>query len=552
MGGVALLLWGLHMVQSGIVRAFGADLRRVLGAVLRNPFKAFAAGAAVTAALQSSTATGLMVASFAASGVIPLIPALVVMLGANVGTTLIVQLLSFDVARIAPIFLVVGYVAFRHGQRTRVRDLGRVAIGLGLMLLALHILVHELDLATQAPVMTMLLGAVGNSPVLALLAGTLLAWAAHSSVAVVLLIMSLATHQVLTPVAAIALVAGANLGSALNPVFESAASPAARRLSVGNLINRVTGCVLVVPLASALAPWLTWLEPNVARQVADFHTLFNLALAAMFVPLLQPLARLLARLFPDRTDAAQDPGAPLYLDPAALPSPSVALTCAAREVLHLGDLVEAMLRKTMVAFRTDDRKLVAEIERMDDDVDKLHEAIKLYVTAITRESLDETDGRRAMEIVSLAINLEHVGDIVDKNLMELAGKKIKNRLKFSGEGAVELERFHARIMGSLKLALGVFISGDVKMARELLREKAHVREAERTAAEAHLARLREGRRESIETSSLHLDVLRDLKRVHSHICSAAYPVLEAAGELRESRLREHHPVPADASRPQSG
>ncbi|HKW53360.1 MAG TPA: PhoU domain-containing protein [Stellaceae bacterium] len=204
----------------------------------------------------------------------------------------------------------------------------------------------------------------------------------------------------------------------------------------------------------------------------------------------------------------------------------------------MGDVVETMLRRSMRAFLTDDRKLVAEIERMDDAVDRLHESIKLYVTEITRESLDGASGRRAMEIIAFSINLEHIGDIIDKNLMELATKKIKHKYKFSSEGAAELEALHARVVGNLTLALGVFMSADAGIARRLLGEKVYVREAERAAAESHLARLREGRPESIETSSLHLDILRDLKRIHSHICSAAYPVLEAAGELHPSRLRD--------------
>jgi phosphate:Na+ symporter len=231
-----------------------------------------------------------------------------------------------------------------------------------------------------------------------------------------------------------------------------------------------------------------------------------------------------------------DPATPAYLDPAAMQTPSVALTCAARETMHMGDIVEAMLRQSMAALLTDDRKLVSEVERMDNAVDKLHEAIKLYVTEVTREALDVEDGRRAMEIITFAINLEHIGDIVETNLMELATKKIRNKLKFSKEGAAELEAFHRRVVDNLKLALGVFISGDAKIARQLLQEKVSVREAERVAAESHFARLREGRPESIETSSLHIDILRDLKRIHSHICSVAYPVLEAAGELQPSRL----------------
>jgi phosphate:Na+ symporter len=538
MGGVALLLWGLHMVHSGIVRAFGSDLRRLLGIALRNRFLAFLAGIFVTALLQSSTATGLMTASFASGGAVDLIPALAIMLGANVGTTLIVQVLSFDISAVAPVLFIVGLIAFKHGGRTRTRDLGRVAIGIGLMLLSLHILLDTLAPAEQAPAVRELLAAITGEPLLCVLIAAALTWAAHSSVAVVLLVMSLAYSGFIAPVAALALVLGANLGSAINPLVEGsqADNPATRRLPLGNLLNRVVGCVLVLPFLHPIADALQRIEPNASRAAADFHTVFNVALALVFILPLGGLASLLTRFLPEKKKPS-DPASPLYLDETAIDTPTVALVCAARETLHIGDIVETMLRQTMTALLTDDRKLVAEISRMDNAVDGLDEAVKLYLTKLTRSSLDERDGHRAMEIISFSINLEHVGDIIDKNLMELAAKKIKRRLVFSKAGAAELAAFHQEVLDNLKLAFSVFMSGDVKTARQLITEKTELRAAEIAAAESHLARLREGRPESIESSSLHLDILRDLKRIHSHICSVAYPVLEAAGELQPNRLK---------------
>jgi phosphate:Na+ symporter len=537
-GGIALLLWGLHMVQSGILRAFGSDLRRVLAITLRNRLAALLAGIGATALLQSSTATALMTATFLGDGLVGLVPALAIMLGANIGTTLTVQVFSFDVSSAAPVLLGIGVILFKNSVRTRMRDLGRVAIGLGLMLLSLHILLDSLAPAESAPHVQALLAAITGMPLLNVIFGAALAWAAHSSVAVVLLVVSLAYSNFITPVAALALVLGANLGSAINPLIEggSLRNPIARRLPLGNLINRLVGCALVLPFLYPIAGFMSSFETSPVRLVADFHTFFNLALAAIFIIPLPAFAKLLQWLLPPPA-APFDPSAPIYLDEAAIGTPSLALTCAARETLHMGDLVETMLRDTMVALMTDDRKLVATIERMDNSVDKLHEAIKLYVTKITRESLDDREGTRAMEIIAFAINLEHIGDIIDKNLMELASKKIKHRFKFSDEGMAELRELHGRVLSNLKLALGVFISGDAKIARLLIEEKVGIREAERTAAEHHLARLREGRTESIETSSLHLDVLRDFKRIHSHICAAAYPVLEGTGELQPSRLR---------------
>jgi phosphate:Na+ symporter len=538
-GGVALLLWGLHMVHSGIVRAFGSDLRRFLGMALRNRFAAFAAGIFVTALLQSSTATGLMTASFVTGGTVDLIPALAIMLGANVGTTLIVQVLSFNVSAVAPVLFLVGVITFKRGSQTRTRDLGRVAIGVGIMVLSLHILLDTLAPAENAPAVRALLGAMTGDPMLCLLMAAALTWAAHSSVTVVLLVMSLAYSNFITPVAALALILGANLGSAINPLVEGSRgdNPASRRLPLGNLLNRIVGCALVLPFLNPIADELARLEPNPSRMAADFHTAFNLALALVFIFPLKPLATLLTRLLPERVKPS-DPSTPLYLDDSALGTPSVALACAARETLHIGDIIEGMLRRTMTALMTDDRKMVTEICRMDDAVDRLDEAVKLYVTKLTRESLNQQDGHRAMEIISFSINLEHVGDIIDKNLMELAAKKIKRRVVFSTEGAAELQSFHQEVVDNLKLAFSVFMSGDVKIARLLVNEKATLRAAEFAAAESHLARLRDGRPESIESSSLHLDILRDLKRIHSHICSVAYAVLERAGELQVSRLKE--------------
>ena len=545
-GGVALLLWGLHMVHSGIVRAFGARIRHFLGSVFKSRFHAFTAGVGVTAILQSSTATALMLSSFSASGLVDLVPALAVMLGANVGTTLIVQLLSFDSSAVAPLLLVTGVVAFKRGTQTIVKDLGRVAIGLGLMLLSLHSLLSSLAPVEHAPVVRELFAAITGEPLLTLLIGAVLTWAAHSSVATILLTMSLAYSGFVTPTAALALVLGANLGSALNPLMEGMGStnPAHRRLPVGNLINRLVGCIIFLPLLDPVVQLLQKIDPNPVRLAADFHTLFNVVMALVFLFPLGMISTMLERLLPD-VKAADDPSVPLYLDETAIETPTVALACASRETLRMGDIIDSMLQQTMTAILTNDRKLVAQVCEKDNTVDRLHEAIKLYVIKVTHESLDDAEGQRAMEILSLAINLEHIGDIIDKNLMDLASKKIKRQLRFSDEGAAELQEFHHIVRDNLKLAMTIFLSGDVKLARQLLDEKSRIRELEFAAAENHMNRLREGRIESLETSSLHLDILRDLKRIHSHICSAAYPALEAAGELNKTRLKPLA-VPADA------
>ncbi len=535
MGAVALLLWGLHMVRTGILRAFGTDLRSGLSKALGNRGTAFVAGLGLTAVLQSSTATALITTAFTAEGIVALVPALAIMLGANVGTTLIVQLLSFNISELAPVLFIVGLVAFRSGPRSRIKDMGRVCIGLGLMLLSLHILLDTLAPAENAPSVRVLVNAITGDPVMCIIVAAAVTWAAHSSVATVLLIMSLAYSQFITPYAAIALVLGANLGSAINPVVEGARreSPESYRLPVGNLLNRILGVALVLPFLRPLSEIATHWQPDMAKLTAQFHVAFNVATAAIFIGLLDPIADMLVKLFPERR-LATDPSKPRYLEESALETPSLALADAAREALRMGDMVEVMLQQVMTALMTNDRSLAVQVSRMDNAVDRLDEAIKLYLTKLTRGSLDEREGRRAMEIISFAINLEHVGDIIDKNLSELATKKIKRKLQFSTEGAAELSSFHRKILESLRVAFGVFMSGDVTEARKLLAHKSELRSAELAATERHLDRLREGRPETIETTSLHLDVLRDLKRIHSHICAVAYPVLEVTGELSAS------------------
>ena len=537
LGAAALLIWGLRMVRTGILRAYGGSLRRRLGRSMSNRLAAFAAGLGITLLLQSSTATVLMAGSFASRGLVDTAAALAIMLGADVGTTLVAQIFSSPLGFLSPLLVLAGVVAFQASKASRPRDLGRAVIGLGIVLLALHMISATAEPIRQSPMMTELLGALAGEPLLAALLAALLTVLSTSSLAVVLMVIAFAASGLVTLPLALALILGANLGSAVTPLIATlTASPEERRVPLGNFIFRLSGVVVMLPLVDEIAPLIARLEHSGARQVADFHTAFNVALALVFLPLIGPVARFCSRLLPARSDT-EDGAKPRYLERAALESPAVAIANAARETLRMGDIVARMLRDTVDVFRNDDRRLLREVEQLDDQVDALHEAIKLYLTEVSREALDQEDHKRAIDVITFTTNLEHVGDIVDKNLMELAQKKIRNHLKFSGEGLAEICAMHKRLMDNVALALNVFMSGDVKLARQLLAEKVTFRELERQASESHLARLRSGKLESIETSSLHLDVLRDLKRINSHLTSVAYPILDTAGELRQSRLQ---------------
>ncbi|MGA9865455.1 MAG: Na/Pi cotransporter family protein [Acetobacteraceae bacterium] len=539
-GFVALLLWGVHMVQTGVQRAFGPRLRLVLGAALRTRVKGFAAGLGVTAILQSSTATALMVTGFAAAGLVSLVSGLGVMLGANVGTTLIVQVLSLNVAAAAPALVLVGVVMFRRGQESRWRDLGRTAIGLGLVLLALHEMLVLLEPMEQGAGLRLIAGVLANQPVLALVLGALLAWAAHSSATVVLLVMSLAASLVLPLHAALAMTLGANLGTAINPCLEGGAGDdrEALRLPLGNLGFRIVSCACVLPALDPIGRFFAALEPNPARAVADFHTLFNLAAAVVFLPLLSPYAALLRRLLPARAQPT-DPTRPAYLDPDARSNPVVAIGAAARESLRLADVLESMLVGLRDALRKADRKRIGETRRLDDVLDALNTAVKTYLISLDDAAMTAADHRRANEVLSFATNIEQAGDVIERNLLGHVAKLNKRGLAFSAEGLAEMLAMLDRLVANLRASAIVFMSDDPRAARLLAAEKQGFRDLETAATVGHFDRLRAGRVETAETSALHLDMIRDLKRVNAHlVAAAAYPVLEGQGELLASRVRE--------------
>jgi phosphate:Na+ symporter len=541
-GAVALLLWGVRMVRTGLTRAFGATLRKVIGACSKNRFTAFGGGIALTALLQSSTATALLVASFASRGLITLSIAIAVMLGANVGTTLTSQVLSFNLNWLSPLAIAIGVISFLSGPSDKARHLGRVAIGLGLMLMSLQLLSAGTEPLRTSQSFIAALEGMQDEYVIAVLIGALATWAVHSSLSIVLLVMSFAASGIVHTPIALALVIGANIGGAWAPYMDqSPTDPEARRVPLANLITRVIVGIAFLPLLLPMVRWLALVDPVPARMAVNFHTLFSLVAAVAFLPFTEPMARLVRRLVPDRP-VSDDPARPRHLDSHVLDTPAEALACAMRETLYLGDRVGDMLRETMNVFEKNDEKGMKSIAGQDDVVDHLYEAIKLYLVKVSRNELGEEESRRYIEILSFTTNLEHIGDIIDKNLMELAAKKIKNNWTFSAEGMAELKSLHARVYDNLRLSMNVFTSRDLALARRLVSEKTEMREIEAKAADSHFARLREGRPESIETSTIHIDVIRDLKRINGHLTSVAYPILDAAGELADTRLKESQPL----------
>lgn len=544
-GAVALLIWATRLVRTGVMRAFGEGLRGAIGRATRTRLGACLAGMGAACALQSSGAVGLLLASFADRGLIALAPALAVMLGADLGSSLVVQALTFPLQGLAPFLLILGVTCFMASASAGWRHAGRIVIGLALMLMALGMIGAASVPLRADPVLALVLQHMGDAPVLALLMGAALTWLAHSSVAMILFFVSLAAGGVLDPVLALELVLGANIGSGLIPLgLAMRSGVAARRVLVGNLLFRAAAALVAVFLAEEMAGVLAGAGADAGRVIAHAHTAFNLVLAAAFLPLTGVAARALTRLLPEPVAPAAERRV-THLDLDALDRPTIALSGATREVLRLAETVEVMLRDAILPFGESDGQRREDIRRLDADVDSLQEQIKLYLTRLTRRPLPEAEARRAFDLILFTTNLEHVGDIIDKNLLALAGKKQRLKLSFSPEGWSELTRMHAMAVEQMRLAVTVFVTRDADMARELVRVKENVRRVEREATENHLRRLRDGTLASIETSSLHIDMLRDLKRIIAHLTTVAHPILEATGELRESRLRgvEERPPP---------
>lgn len=535
LGAAALLLLGLRLLKSGVNAAFGTQLRLFLASSTRNRFAAFGAGLVATLALQSSTAMAVMVSSFVAQGLVTAMMAQAVMLGANVGTSVVTQVLALDLHWLGPGAVLVGvFASTRKAKRSR--GLGEAIIGLGLMLLSLKLMGEATLPIREAPAVASFFALLGGAPIVAIALSAVLAAVSASSLAVVLFVMALAGAGSIDASLCLLLVAGANLGGAVPPVWAAGAEgPSAKRVATTNLVARGLGAALMLLAMGWITPMIPG-DTDLARLVVNAHVGFNLALALILLPFIGPLTKIMARLMPDGGPGAEH--GPRHLDELALSDPPSALAAATRETLRVGDIIENMLEVSLGALKTNDEQLCQSIFQIDDQVDTLQGAIKLYLARLDHTALDENGQRQAAAIVDYAVNLEHVGDIIERSLSRLTLKKIEKQLQFSPEGMAEIAELYQDTIDNLQLAQSVFLSRDMGLARRLMESKLTIRIKERASASRHMTRLQDKQAATLQTTSLHLDVLRDLKRINSHLVSVAHPILEDAGLLRDSRLRK--------------
>ena len=539
-GSVCLLLWGTRMVKMGFTRAYGSSLRLWISRGTKNRFTSAISGFAATALLQSSTAAALLMLSFVKKHSIPLTAAIAFVIGADIATTIVAQILTFDLSWLAPVLMsigIIGHIKYEHGGRER--HIFRLFIGIGLMLLSLTLIRDATLPLKTSETLPLIIAPLENDPYMAIAFAAILTWIIHSSLAAILLFAAFGSQGFIDLELAYMLVIGTNLGGAfISFIATYAQGNEARQVTSANIIMRATcGLILVFFMTDAL-DLFTQYDLDPARQIVTLHVLFNIILAIAFLPLVGIMAKIGELLFPVSEEEEQDEANPIYLDDEALMTPVIALASAARETMRMAEMVEQMLTQTIECFKQNNDSMAKEVSREDETIDRLYAAIKHYLAKMTQESLDPKEADRYLQILTFATNLEHVGDIIDTSLMELAKKKIKNGERFSDEGWKEIKNFHAQVLQNMKLAQSLFLSEDPSLARILIDSKKTIREAEQETSTQHFQRLREGLPETIATSSIHLDVVRDYRRINSYITTVAYQIIETTARHANER-RKH-------------
>jgi phosphate:Na+ symporter len=526
------------MVRTGVTRAFGASLRKIISKSTSNRYKAFIAGIGVTAILQSSTATSMIISSFVGRGLMTVGAGLAVMLGADVGTTMVAQVLSFDFTWVAPFMMLIGYILFSiYQEKGKGEHVGTVLLGLGMMLFALSFIKASALPMEQSKTIPLILAPLDDDLFLAVIVSSLMTWMCQSSLAIVLLLVSFVSSGMLPVHLGFGMVLGANLGGLISPLMVAMKDgPVASRIPFGNLITRICGVLAVMPLISVALHYIALLGTDPGRMVVNFHTAFNICLALVFLPLLGYVEKLALRALPD-PDMSEDPGSPRYLDTKSMDTPTIALASAARETLRMADLAERMLEDTIKVLKTNNLALLSKIKEQDNIVDQIYKSIKGYMARLSQTAFDPEEAHRYIQILTFSTNLEHAGDTIDKSLLPMAEKKALAQNSFSPQGMAEIENIHNLVLESVRLAQTVFVSGDVRLARKMSEGKDILRKAEQDAMATHIDRLRDAIPETIATSSMHLDIIRDYRRINTYMCTVAYALLEQKGQLITSRVR---------------
>lgn len=541
-GAVALMLYATRLVKTGVERAYGHILRQRLRATMRNPFMAVLAGTGLAIALQSSTAVTLLVGSFAGSGIVSGLAGQLAVRGAEIGSALVAKLLTFDLSMLVPLLLVIGTFLFMGSERRSWQQNGRIIVGVGLLILSLRMMGEASVPLRDSPLLPQILEYFSHDSVTAFLIAAAMTWAFQSSIAAILLMATLASQGIISHDLGIVLALGVNLGSSgIAPMLTRGAEPAVRVVPVGNLLMRGAGSVVMLALVMMFRPDLAFLGADAGARVVNAHILFNVIILLLGMPLAGLVYRA-SELMVGMTRsgggaAAHEEARFTALDQTALDNPPQAIANATREVMRICETVDQLLAGIIHLYEDADEARIAAFAARDDEVDSRHAAVKLYLARVTRNQLSDHDALRTQELLGACVRLEQVGDIIVRNMLVHVRKKMELGLSFAPEGWRDLVAFHAAVLANARMAFNVLVSHDIGTAWQLVQEKDRLREREKAISQAHFLRLRDGTPQSIETSSIHLDTIRDLKQINSLLTSMAYPVLEEHGLLSSSRLK---------------
>lgn len=540
-GAAALLIWAVRLVRTGVERAWSVQLRRWLRQGEKSRLVAAAMGLFAALALQSSTAVAMLSTGFIAAGTLTAGAGLAILLGADAGSALVAQVLLARADWVVPLLLVTGVGLFLRAERRQFRMAGRVLIGLALIFVSLSLIRDATEPLRDSPATAAVMRYLGGDILTAFVLGALLAWAVHSSVAAILLFVTLAAQSMLPGPAAAAMVLGANLGgSVIAFVLTLGADISARRVVVANLLLRGGGAILTLLLVRQAGVLPDWLGATPPRQAINLHLAFNLAVLVIGLPLTAIVLKLVGSFVTPPPEAARLERVSA-LDPTALADPDRALTCATREILQMGEGVEAMLRSVIRIYGQWDDPVADAIRAKENDVDRIHINTKLYLARLQREHNDDEVSARALELADMAVNLESAGNVIADTMLGLAKRLDEGGIAFSPTGSAEIRDFHDRVLSNAQAALNVLVTSSPDAARALVEEKDLVRDIEQNLQRSHLARLQQGLSESIETSNLHQETLRALKQVNSAFTMIAYPILAETGDLLTSRLSRPKP-----------
>ncbi len=516
-GAAALLIWSVRLVRTGVERAFVVQLRLWLRRSARSRLLAAATGLVSAMLLQSSTAVAVLVTGFVSGGSVAGLVGLAILLGADIGSALVAKVLLVRMIWLEPMLLLVGVALFLRSPQQRLRQTGRILIGLALIFLSLDMIRNAtaplVDSAGAATVMQYL----GRDVMTAFLIGAVFAWVVHSSVAAVLLFVTL-------------------VAQGLAYVLTYSDPVEARRMIVSNLALRGGGAALALMSLTLAKPSLAWLGSSDALIVINLHVFFNLLVALIALPILGPVMRLAGTLMVKRTDLAASAGMLSALDPSALKVPERALSCAAREIIRMGEMTENMLRSVETLYQKWNEDTAAMIVARSQALQAMHFELKLYLATLNRTNLDRSATSRSTHLSTVAVNLEGASDMIARNMVDMARRLEADGLSFSEQGKAEISDFHDRVLANAQLALNVMMTQNPAEARELVAQKEAVRAIEQNLQLKHLERLREGRVESIKTSNIHQETLRALKHVNTAFSMVAHPILLETGDLLKSRL----------------